>query len=243
MAIGVDSAPREGKSIRFDWGIKSLGGLLFAVTGLVVALGIARELLVRHFGIETVLRDLRHFSLDGELNVATWYSSTLMLGAFLLALAVWRNEHDRRQRPYWLAIGLLMLAMSIDETASFHESFITLLQPLAAYSDFLHFAWVVIGAPFVLLFAACTAPFLLRLERGLAARMVAAGVLFVFGALAMEMIDAAIQVRLGAESVAYRAGVVIEDAFELLGMSLFVATLAAHLDHLSSPSSRWRVGL
>lgn len=194
-------------------------------TVVVIALGIAREVFVELFGLGTALKDLRHISLDGELNIATWYSSTLMLAASFLALVCSRGDADRRQRPYWLLIAAVMLLMSIDETASIHESFITVFEGWGEHSDYLHFSWVVLGIPATILFALVVVPFLLRLERRVALMMILAGGLFVFGALVMEMIDGAIQVRLGADSLAYRAGAAIEDSFELAGMTLFVLVL------------------
>jgi len=199
--------------------------MLWTATAVVVALGILREIFVGVMGDGTPLKDLRHISLDGELNIATWYSSALMLSAALLALVARHFDPVAKQRPYWLAISVVMLLMSIDETASFHESFITILEDWSRHSDYLHFAWVVIGIPFVIAFALGSIPFLLRLARRTAVLFVVSGALFVFGALVMEMIDGAIQVRLGAESLAYRVGAMFEDAFELVGMTLFVATL------------------
>ncbi|MBO6539069.1 MAG: hypothetical protein JJ969_06655 [Rhizobiaceae bacterium] len=195
------------------------------VTVVIIALGVAREVFVELFGTGTALKDLRHISLDGELNIATWYSSTLMLAAAFLAWVCSRGDAERRQRPYWLLIATVMLLMSVDETASIHESFITVLEGWGEHSDYLHFSWVVLGIPATILFAVVMVPFLLRLERRVAVMMIFAGGLFVFGALVMEMIDGAIQVRLGADSLAYRAGAAIEDSFELAGMTLFVLVL------------------
>ena len=211
------------------WNVRHVRSAVWTVTVIIVLLGVAREAFVHVIGTGTALKDLRHISLDGELNIATWYSSSLMLAASALSLLASRLDSDGRQRRYWLMISAVMLLMSIDETASFHESLITVFDSWAQYSDYLHFAWVVVAIPFVILFGIVSVPFLSRLPRKTAARFVAAGVLFVFGALVMEMIDGAIQVRLGAESLAYRLGAMTEDAFELIGMSLFVTVLVSYV--------------
>ena len=220
------TAPNETKSAILPVScLESFRPVLILTTVAIIALGAAREVFVDLFGLGTALKDLRHISLDGELNIATWYSSTLMLAASFLALVCSRGDTDLRQRPYWLLIATAMLLMSIDETASIHESFITLLESWRGHSDYLHFSWVVLGIPATILFAAVMVPFLFRLERRTALTMILAGGLFVFGALVMEMIDGAIQVRLGSDSLAYRAGAAIEDCFELAGMTLFVLVL------------------
>lgn len=229
MVADTDGYHANEDAALASWSARKTCRLIWWVTTIVVVLGVVREVIVGTLGEGTPLRDLRHISLDGELNVATWYSSALMLAASMLTLVASRIEPEPKQRPYWLAIATVMLLMSIDETASFHESFITLLDGWAQYSDYLHFSWVVLGAPFVLLFAAFSIPFLLRLDRNTAVRIVIAGALFVFGALVLEMIDGAIQVRYGAESLAYRMGAMSEDIFELVGMTVFVAAMALHV--------------
>lgn len=238
MVAETEKSPISMTVPQQAWSARTYCTILWGATFTVVALGIFREVFVESFGEGTPLKDLRHFSLDGELNIATWYSSALMLAAAALAAVTGRFDADTRQYPYWLAISVIMLLMSIDETASFHESFITLLDGWAPHSDYFHFAWVLLGIPFVILFALFSVPFLLRLNGRTAVLFVIAGALFVFGALVMEMIDGAVQVRLGAESLAYRLGAMSEDAFELAGMTLFVTALVTLLARLLERDER-----
>lgn len=211
---------------------------LGACTAIVILLGLLQMLFVATYGTDTMLRDLRHFALDGELNVGSWYSSLLMTAAALVCFLLARLDPDARQGPFWLVLSVLFLAMSLDETASFHEPLIDILAPAAEWSDLFHHAWVVVAIPFVIAFGLFSIPFLLRLERGVAIGFVIAGALFVFGALVMEMIDGVIRLRLGYDSLAYKTGALLEDVFELLGMTLFVATALRYLARMMRRTGR-----
>jgi hypothetical protein len=163
-----------------------------------------------------------------------------MLVAALVSFLLYRGDRgaDRYRRCYWLVLSALMLAMSIDESVGFHEAFITILAPLASFSSFLHFAWVALAIPFVLLFGLTSLRFLAALPRPLAMRIAAAGALFMVGALILEMVDGDILRRWGENSTAYVVGYVLEDAFEMAGMTLFVGATIGHLAETLRRSGR-----
>jgi len=64
-------------------------------------------------------------NLDAEANIPTWWSSVLLLGVSVSALAIWasskRTEDPGRSRWHWLVVGGGFLAMSMDESAVLHE--------------------------------------------------------------------------------------------------------------------------
>lgn len=204
---------------------------------LVIGLGVARELVLPLLSPEMAerLKHLRHFALDGEHNVSAWFTSALMLAGALASIflsTLDRPSGGAREgsglSAYWLGLGLLFVAMSVDESASFHEAFITILAGLGQYSDFLHFAWVVPGAIFVIAFVALYARFLLRVPPKVALGLIAAGAVFVTGALVLEIIDGWVMMNYGEESALYIAGYCLEDSLEIIGVMMFVQVVAAH---------------
>ncbi len=211
-----------------------LHALTLAV-GVVLALGVAREIALAALPDELLgkLKYLRHFSFNEEHSLPTWYSAILLYSAALLSLAV--AHADRRLKGYWQGLAVLFTAMSIDESVSFHEAFITILAFLKSYSDLLYFPWVVLGIPFVLAVFVLYLPFLRRLPSPIAGRIFLAGAVYVTGALVLEIVDGVIAARHGEDSLPYITGYILEDLLEMAGMLIYLHAVFDHLRNLLRP--------
>ena len=119
--------------------------------------------------------------------------------------------------------------MSIDESVSFHEAFITILSGLGAISGIFYFAWVVPGTIFVAVFGLIYLRFLCRIPTDLARGLVVSGIVFLTGALGLEMIDGWIAANYGEDTAIYIIGYCLEDIFEIIGVLMFVNVTSAHL--------------
>lgn len=64
----------------------------------------------------------RSVHLDRESNFVVWFSSSQLLLASLTVVLVSMRESVLRARLPWLLLALLLLLLSIDETAMLHES-------------------------------------------------------------------------------------------------------------------------
>jgi hypothetical protein len=207
-----------------------------------VLLGVLREIFVGLFGQETALRDLRQISLNAEQNLASWYSSTLMLLGAAVCVVLGRIERDAaggRASHLWYLLAPLLLACSADETVSFHEVLTRFLPGVSASSSFLHFAWVAAVVP-ALVPVGLYASWLLRsLPRRTALGLVASAGVFLTGAVGLEMLDGAVLERLGEGSLAYRVGFVLEDTLEMAGLVLFLSVALRH----AAATTREGIGL
>lgn len=160
-----------------------IAGHLFAMY-LYFEVGVAR-----HSESERLARLV---NMDGESNIPAWFSAGALLAAGVLCLIHWRVSPRGRggDRRHWLGLALVLVFLSIDESAQIHEQ---LSQPLTDRFDldedtWRHWAWIV---PYALLaFGAGLAylRFLWRLPRRIGLLIVAAGVTFVAGAVGMELI-------------------------------------------------------
>jgi hypothetical protein len=199
--------------------------------GVVLGLGILRELAVAYLGTETALKDLRHFAFDAERSLPSWYDSFTMgvSAALLAAIAALARHGDRQNRMHWSLLAAIFLAMSIDASVSFHEVAVKPLRNAFDLSGVLYFSWVVVATPLVAAMGLYFLPFLLRLPRATAIRFIAAGAVFVGGALGTEYVLGYQATTIGMDSVAYRITAAVEEGLECLGMTLFVIALLRHL--------------
>lgn len=153
---------------------------------------------------------LQLFDLDEENNLPTWFSSFLLLNnAFFLALMA-RSSRDRDKLQWWMmSVGFFVL--SIDEVAGLHESF----------NSSIEMNWAIPGAILVAVVGVAFIPFLLRLRRGLAGIFILSGVVFVSGAIIVELLSE----DMDSDSLGYMLAVALEEGLEMLGAWLFLSTL------------------
>ncbi len=206
--------------------------VIFAVSLAVFAAGLAREAFMLNIGGHTIVQDLRQFDLDAENSVPAWWGSSAMLLAALLLYTLgaqaWRVG-DRLWR-LWTIMAFVFVALSIDEAASFHEGVIDPLRSAFGFGGFLFYAWVVPAFICVAGLGLVLLPLLRDLPRGLFVRFAIYGALFVFGALGMEMLGGWLDYNGYRMSAYYALTISVEEGLELLGVSLFVATLLDQFD-------------
>lgn len=221
MSVTQGYSPQAGAAIIVPTDVIRF---FYVMTATVVVLGIARELFVGVVGTETVLQDLRHFALDAERNLGSWYSSALMV---LIAVCTFFNgQADRRRADFvsygWLVIAVVFVMLSIDETAGFHEVVDVPLRDHFELTGIFYNPWVFFGASFVAVFAAAMIPFLRSLPRTIAGLFILSGVIYVGGALGLEPVDAFFEDTYGEGSFLQLVSTTIEEALEMIGLTLFL---------------------
>lgn len=206
--------------------------LLWAASLLIVSLGLFREVYVAAFGFETPLRDLRHIALNAEYCLPAWYSSLALASCSLLLYLISIAERARGSRRWigrWRALSAIFLYLSADEAVGIHE---VTMRPLARVYHFtgpLHFSWVIVAIPAVLMLSIYFAGFLRDLPRRIGFLFLASGIMFVGGALGMELLGGVVLEAFGEASLPYVISFSIEESLEIFGATLFALTLLEHL--------------
>lgn len=118
--------------------------------------------------------------------------------------------------------------MSVDEMTAIHEHYSNLMHLLPNPYGLLRYGWVVIGIAIAIVVALVSIPFLRRIPRKTALRLMIAGSLYVAGAIGVEMIESAI-FEPGPESSLYITLVCIEETAEIVGMLLALRAMLYHL--------------
>jgi hypothetical protein len=202
-------------------------GLCVAVAALAIA-GLCAELGAFLLGWPDAPVEL--FSLSYERNVPTWgASSLLLLASAVLAISAERAERDRLG---WWGLCAIFAFMSLDEAIELHEH----LGSLVAGRGILYFSWVIPGAVIVAAIGALYVGFLRRLEAIDRRRFVVAGVIFVGGALGMELPLGWWTERAGDDNLVYGLLDWVEETLELAGATVFVLALRARLARTISAS-------
>lgn len=163
-------------------------------------------------------------SLSYEGNLPTWHASTLaFVCALLLSACAAAAERDR---AHFKALAAGFVAISIDEVIGLHET----LTGLVDLGDgWLRFSWVLPAALVVAVVGALFLPFLRRLPRRTARRFVAAGALYVGGAVGMELPLGAWTSAHGDDDLGYALIDWVEETLEVAGLTAFALALLARL--------------
>lgn len=165
----------------------------------------------------------RLFRLDRELSVPTWWASMSWLLAAARAALVAQRAGPHRRR--WAVLATAFCLLSVEELAAPYEELSLPYREALAFQGALSYVWIL---PYLVLGAACAAV-VWPAVRALPARrqrpLVGAGLVFIAGAVGVELVAAVLARRGLAESLAYESATTVEELFELAGVALFITAL------------------
>jgi hypothetical protein len=203
--------------------------LSLIVIGLVIASTAGRVLLTVIDG--DTYRGVREIAyrldLDRENTLPAWFSSLLLFTCAAALAVVWRIRVKCRGEFVWrwAVLAAAFLYLSLDESASLHEILIEPLRRRMGWGGILYFSWVVPGAVIVLGFGLSYLQFWWRLPRGIRGRVCTAAVLYVGGAMGMELVGGALADAYGLHAMSYTIVMTIEESLEMVGLIVFLSAL------------------
>ena len=208
--------------------VRALGGLAL----LLIILSLAGTVWQYRAGRERWL--VRLFNLDREWNVPTLLKFGLwLLNAGLLLLVARRGTGGGLYRRRWAGLGLVLLFLSLDEMLQLHEQLSVPVRALTGVGGFLYFAWVLPAMGLLLILAALYARPWLSLPPRFRLRFALAALIYLGGAVGVEMVGARLWWLYGAGSWPYLLTTQIEESLQLAGEVFLLATLLRFLeDHL-----------
>jgi hypothetical protein len=124
-------------------------------------------------------------------------------------------------------LGFIFLFLAIDETAQIHEKLIRSLRARWNLKGYLYSGWIIPYGVGLLALGLLYIKFLFELPKKTRILMVSSGLIYVFGAIVMEMISVNIGFahERNDKSVAYFITMTLEEFFEMFGSALFLFTL------------------
>ena len=211
--------------------LKALNKYLLIGALIIIAAGVAREVLIALTDAASSSPRLRRISLDTENSLPAWFSSILLFfnAAALTLIAICAKAKNERDTIYWVVLAWAFLFLSADEVASLHERTTEPFRYALDASGAFFFAWVIPYGIGVLALGLLYARFLLRLPRITLVWFCVAGLMYLGGAMGMDMLGGVYAQEHGADHVGYVVSMVIEETFEIVGLSVFFIALRRHL--------------
>lgn len=200
--------------------------ILLAALVVLAGLGLLAELWYAASPSDTAGTFVQLLSLSYEANLPTWYATCLLFscGLALTPIAAHASRTGARFRVHWWLLAGIFFYMSLDELAGLHEN----LAGVVPDGGVLYFNWVIPAGAIVTVIGLAYLPFLAHLPAATRRRFVVAGVIYVTGALLMELPLGYWTERAGADNLTYALIDLVEECLELAGASLFLLALRDH---------------
>lgn len=173
-----------------------------------------------------------NFDVDEEANVPTYYNTLLLLAAALLVAIVARTLRltGDPMSTRWRVLAVIFFVLSVDEAVGIHEEAGQIVPETDELGGTLFSGWVVIYAIVVGLVGWYVVPLLRGLARRHRARFIASAVVYVSGALFVELVESAITSRTGDETWRYQLVSTVQEMTEMVGVALFIWALLKFLE-------------
>lgn len=175
-----------------------------------------------------------HIDREGNLPALVQSMTLLLCGGLLAFVALAARQAREIGARRWAILSAIFVYLAIDEGAGIHELTGTFVNRFIEPVGLLRFSWVVVAFVALTIFGAAFARFTLRLPRETRTRFIIAGLLYVGGAVGVEMLAGLyIDNTRAWRSPIYYALTTFEESLEAAGMTFMVVALLMHLrDHL-----------
>jgi len=213
---------------RIVWGL----ALIIFALAFASALGLWSKYFLNH---DVVFGLIRLFDLNGDANIPTWYSSSLLLlCALLLAIIghAQKGHHDLYAR-HWQVLALIFLYISLDEAARIHKLTMPLREAVRL-PGLLYDAWAIPGGGILLILGFFYPRFLVALPAKTRRLFVVAESVYVSGAMGVEMVEGSLAGLYREQRFLLLILANIEEIGEIVGTALFLYALLVYIgEHLT----------
>ena len=174
------------------------------------------------------------FDFDYERSLPTWLQTVMIAAcaALLLVIGAGHGQNGRRRHGlYWVVLAAIFFSISADEMLSVHEQSIVPLRNLFGITNgIFYFAWIIPATVLLLLLAIGFLPFFRSLPPETLRQFTIAGVVFLGGAIGVEMIGGAyVSSERGGDDAVYRVMTTVEELLEMLGVVVLLRALLSYL--------------
>lgn len=236
IPASATTAPHSSDEVKAPVPVVTLNAsviLKYLVLATVILL-LLHVLVIFSYRMEFGLPARDKFYFDRENSLPTFFSSLLLLiAASILSLIALLKRRERDAFTiHWAVLAVIFLALSVDESVSFHELLIEPLRHKFNLTGFLRFPWVIAGGAFLLVFLVSYLRFFVALSRNMKFWFFISGATFVMGAVGFEMIGGYFFTGyndVSDRSIPYMIVMTIEETLEMTGVMLFILTLLLYL--------------
>jgi hypothetical protein len=183
---------------------KRVARALAVLVLVLVAVGAVANVMIYNVAPSTdhaLAAVMKRFDLGHEPSIPNWYSSLALLAASVLLAVIAKAEKIVRSPEswYWAALSGVFFFLAVDEAVQIHEMAGSPVREFLNTGGALFFAWVIPYSVLVLLVGMFFLRFLIRLDSRTRRLFLLSAVLFVSGAIGIELIEGVIVDQYGVQ--------------------------------------------
>lgn len=213
--------------------VKKVIFFLSSVCLFLIAASLFGAILSFYFGHDSVYGLIRLFNLDSEQNIPTLFAVLLILcsSALLYILSVYDRNCIVKRSKKWRVLSILFFYIAVDEFASLHELLIRPLRTFISEGDagIFYFTWVIPGFIVVVFLSIYFLNFLFDLPKKTRLLFIFAAIIYVGGALGVELVGGAYAESHGLFTFTYNIITTIEESMEMFGLIIFIHALLNYM--------------
>jgi len=166
-----------------------------------------------------------------EANLPTYFSALVLLGdAILLAFIAYGSKAIGERFWHWIGLSAIFVFISLDEMIQIHEQLRAPMEALFNTSGLLYFAWFIPYLALVVIIGIAYFKFMMRLPKKILKLFILAGVVFVFGAVGMEMLGGMHAEVHSEDTLTYALMYSFEEFLEMSGAVIFFYALIFYIE-------------
>lgn len=171
------------------------------------------------------------FNLDIESNFPTWYAalSLMFCSTLLLIISAAKRKSKDRYFFHWLFLGIIFLVLATDEMIQLHEQVTTPIREILHTTGYLYITWVIPAIIFGIVFLVAYFKYLLHLPRNFRFLFIISGVIYILGAIGLEIISSNHIYFYGQNDFSYALLTTVEETLEMTGVLFFIYTLTSYI--------------
>lgn len=207
---------------------------LLAIAWLLIIFSTILGLLIASIGKEESSMFLRNafniIDLDRENNISSFYGGTLWLIASLTSLYTSNYiRKDNKQFYFWRFLSFIFFFFAVDEWVAIHEYVGDLFAEILTSLEFGTFTWLIPGAFFILAFVLFFLYFLKSLPPTYARLILFGFLVFVLGAMGVEVLGGFAYQYYDGSSIIFRMLVQLEEMLEMMGVIIIIFAIISYL--------------
>ncbi len=231
----LDESGNETVVSRISLNPASIAGALGGLAFVLVFASIVTQLAEYSTGNSSVFlhKLVKVFSLDLEQNVPSFFSMLLLFFTALLLgfITILKRKQNAPYLFEWAILSSGFLFMTFDEATQIHEK---LIEPMRAVLGgknlgIFYYAWVVPAIVLVLFLSVFFLKFLWSLPAKPRLTFIIAGIIYIGGAVGMELVGGSYSEAHGRDNLIYIALTTIEESLEMLGVIVFIWALLEYI--------------
>ncbi len=211
---------------------------MLSIISLLVVLHVTQLAIYYYVGDPDIFDFVELIDFDYEANLPSFYSSSaLLFTSLLLWIIGWYKFKQKALFKYhWLGLAFVFTFLGVDEGIALHEDIGDIFEnkEWVDAQGFLFFAWVVPYGVLLLFFALSYLRFVLALPGKIKVLFICAGVMFVGGAMGLEIFSAREADLHGTDTVLYSALYTMEEILEMTSIALFCYALLLYIQQFSA---------